>query len=388
MICLWVNKRDWKHPGPILAVGLRNAQSLATVGLETHLCCGEGSTSNTEADLGQFYGMPPHDGLHIHRHRRLPISGSTSIFFRAFALARQLARRDRVAVLTREPGFLPFLALLCRDKRIRGLYEAHNFLADLSWRKTKPGWAERRDGWLERFFLPKVSGLVAITRRQGELYGDLFPRLPICALPLGARPGNITAEDLERRRCLRTLVYVGHLHGFKGVANLLVFARKGSRKAGVRLLFVGGASAQLERFKARVTSPQMADVVTFKPFVPPGELDAILHNEASAGAVLLEDTFYNRNLTCPAKALDYISHGLPVFATDLPSNRDVLGNAAFYIKARKELVKILVTLLGSPEAYATASRAALERARELSWENRARRLADFIQARFDGREVA
>lgn len=383
MICLWVNKRDWKHPGPILAVGLRNAHSFAAAGVETHLCCGKGVPSDTDADLRDFYGVSRQGLFHVHRYGRSPVGGSAAFFCRAFALARRLAGRDRLAILTRDPGFLPFLALLCRNPRILGFYEAHNFLADLSWRETPPGWAEKRDGWLERRFLPRISGLVAITREQGRLYEKAFPRLSVCALPLGARPRGACAEDLDRRRLARTLIYVGHLHGFKGVGSLLTFARKASRRLNIHLSFVGGAATQLERFQARATAAEIRDVVTFRPFVSPAELDEILHREASAGAVLLEDTFYNRNLTCPAKALDYISHGLPVFATDMPSNREVLGDAGFYVKRKKEMMSILLRLLESPEAYADASRAALARARELSWENRARRLIEFIRMKFD-----
>ncbi|HPA20039.1 MAG TPA: glycosyltransferase [Verrucomicrobiae bacterium] len=388
MICLWVNKREWMYPGPILTVGLQNAHSLATIGIETHLCCGSGSASDTDRDLREFYGVEPHELLKVHRLSP-PFGGNcggSALFFaRAFALARRLSKRDRLAVLTRDPGFLPFLACLCRNRAIRGFYEAHNFLADLSWRDASPGWAERRDGWLERRFLPRVSGLVAITRKQRELYQGIFPRLPSCALPLGTRPTAVAEEEMARRRGLRTLIYVGHLHGFKGVSRLLSFARKFSGAANVRLLFVGGAPQQLKRFRARAAALEKSGAVSFRPFVSPGELASILQTEASAGAVLLEDTYYNRYLTCPAKALDYISHGLPVLATDLPSNREILGDAGSYVQSRPELFDALIRLLGSPEAYAAASRAALARARELSWENRARQLAAFILDAFGER---
>lgn len=385
MICLWVNKRNWKHPGPILTVGLQNARSLASIGVETHLCCGEGMRSDTASDLREFYGVGPHDLLSIHRLRSplgTDLGGSALFFARACALAKRLASKDRVAVLTRDPGFLPFLAWLCRDSRIRGFYEAHNFLADLSWRTEVPGWAERRDGWVERWSLNRISGLVAITRRQRELYEGVFPRLPSCSLPLGTRPVPVSEEEIGRRRQLRTLMYVGHLHGFKGVSRLLGSAGKLSRKFGVRLLFLGGAPQQLARYRGRAAELEASGAVVFRPFVSPRELDGALGTSASAGAALLEDTYYNRYLTCPAKVLDYMSHGLPVLATDLPSNREVLGDSGIYVSPRRKFYRSLIELLGSPDAYAATSDAVMARARDLSWENRARRLATFIDERF------
>jgi glycosyltransferase involved in cell wall biosynthesis len=385
MICLWVNKRDWRHPGPILNVGLRNAHSLAAAGIETHLCCGAGDASDTERDLGEFYDLSPEARLRIHRVPRWEVGRhrlSLAIFWRAYRLARSLACRDRVAVLTREPGFLPFLAWLCRDGRIRGFYEAHNFLADLSWREGSAALGERREGWIERRFLPRVSGLVAITESQRRLYEGVFPQLPACTLPLGTSPKPPDEGEIERRRQLRVLVYVGHLHGFKGVSTLLGAAGKLATRQRVRTLLVGGAAQQIERFRGRARVLEKAGAVEFRPFLPPAELEGVLAREASLGAVLLEDTFYNRNLTCPAKALDYLSHGLPVLATDLPSNRDLLGPAGLFTESQKAFRRVVVSLLESPEAYAAAARASIARAKELSWDRRAQRLAAFIDARF------
>ncbi len=386
MICLWVNKRDWLHPGPILTVGLQNAYSLAANGIKTHLCCGMGAASDTARELGGFYGLPPSENLTVHRleARQWLIPGKGPGFYsQACALAKRLTAGDRVAVLTRDPGFLPYLWWLCRDRRIRGFYEAHNFLADLSWREESPGWAERRDGWMERLWLPRLSGLVAITSKQRELYARVFPRLASCALPLGTWPREVSATEMERRRGLRTLVYVGHLHRFKGVGVLLKIARKMSSQWGLKVLFVGGAPQQLDRFRGEAADLVSGGKVEFRPFLSPRDLGGVLASEASIGAVLLRDTFYNRHLTSPAKALDYLSHGLPVVATDLPSTREVLGDAGLYPATKKELKMTLVRLLEEPGAYAGAVGAVIARARELSWEGRARRLAAFIEERFE-----
>src|SRR5260221_12429264 len=58
----------------------------------------------------------------------------------------------------------------------------------------------------------------------------------------------------------------------------------------------------------------------------PEALAVALATDASAGLIPLEDDYYNRNLTCPAKGLDYLAHGLPHIARDLPSTRCLLGS--------------------------------------------------------------
>ncbi len=82
----------------------------------------------------------------------------------------------------------------------------------------------------------------------------------------------------------------------------------------------------------------------------------------------------------PAKALDYLSHGLPVIASDLPSNRSVLGEAALYIPPADTaaLRATLLALLDDPAAYRQRSALAWARGQELSSTERARGLIAWL----------
>ncbi len=101
-----------------------------------------------------------------------------------------------------------------------------------------------------------------------------------------------------------------------------------------------------------------------------------LATRASVGIVALHDTFYNARLTCPAKALDYLSHGLPIIASDLPSNRSVIGDGAIYVPPNDTpaLRAALLALLDDPAEYARRSALSFQRAQELAWPERARRI--------------
>lgn len=396
MTFLWVNKRDWRHPGPIVNVGVRNAASLAARGRETHLVLGAGAPSDTAADLREFYGVSVNGTggqpfLHVHRVPRrrllLGVAGAESsvpIFWHAFRLAQRLARRGGpVTVVTREAAFLPYGVLLRRCTRhVRVFYEAHDLYADLSWRATdgrSVRWGDRRQGFLERWCLPRFDGLICITEAQRALYKKLFPDLPAVALPLGTDPQP--PADNEARRRGRRLVYVGHLNRHKGVDGIFRAAPRLAR-AGVHLALWGGYGRQAEAFRARAATEGWGDMVEGAGFRPPEELRRDLATRAGVGLVTLEDTFYNRHLTCPVKALDYLSHGLPVVASDLPTTRGVLGDrgAARYVHPADPdaLADAVLGFFDDPVVYARAAAAARARAVELSWAERAARLEAFV----------
>lgn len=386
MIIVWINKRDWKTPGPIVNVAVHNAASFADLGYETHLCIGAGSESDTDKDLIHFYGLPPRGGLTVHRVHRWRLGSSSyslSVFQYAHRLIRALGSRDRVAVFTRESGFLAPLAWLCRHPRIHGFYELHDFYADLSWMDHKET-GFYREKLYEYLFLPRIDGLVCITHAQRDLYRKVFPRIPSCAFPLGTKP-VVSPFSSEERRKRRTLMYVGRMHSGKGLDFLLGVARRLS-KAGVTMLFWGGKDSKVSKLKEKARSCGAVDSVRFVPFQPPEEMHRAIAEKASLGVVMLEDTYYNRYLTCPVKALDYLSHGIPGIGSDLPSVREVLGDAGTYVPAGDEegFFRAVIGLLDDPDRYRRMSALTQKRAAEITWKKRAEALTAFAKSTAKG----
>jgi glycosyltransferase involved in cell wall biosynthesis len=399
MVFLWVNKRDWRHPGPIVNIGLRNAYHLAEIGFETHFCLGAGPDSDTNEDLQAFYRLAPTPLLHVHRITRkglvdlgrgkYPATTSRRIFSEVSRLvARFLAeRRGPIVVLTREPTLLPRLAWLCHryGDRVRAFYEAHDYYADLSWKKKegkKIKSADLRQNWLERLFLPQIDGVIGITSEQARLYARQFPRLPTIYLPLGV---ELTASeeniDLEQRRAQHRLIYVGRLTQSKGLQSLLRSTPQ-LAAANIRLAFWGGNEIQGRKVKEMAREFGFADGVETVATRTPDALATALATQASAGLIPLEDDYYNRYLTCPAKGLDYLGQGLPIIASDLPSTRGLLGSngAARYVAPGDPLgfAQEAIALLENAQTYQTATLAALARAREISWKTRVGKLVDFV----------
>jgi glycosyltransferase involved in cell wall biosynthesis len=384
MIIVWVNKRNWKHPGPIVNMSVHNAHSFASIGLESHLCLGESAPSDTAVDLQTFYGLAPLPNFNVHRiakKRRLFGGDSGSVYRAARKLICELAKKDDVAVFTRECGFLVPLAWMCRKPRIRGFYELHDLFADLSWRQYKPRGKELREKWLERLFLPRISGLICITREMEKRYKQIFPQMPSIAQPLGTK--SLPATDPEKKRLARTLVYVGHMHGPKGISFLQTAAFKLAMH-GVRTEFWGGYEKDALKMQAAAAQKGLSEWIHALPFQPPAVMHEALAERASLGVVMLADTYYNRYLTCPVKALDYLTHGIPALGTDIESVREVLDTAGIYIPENdvEAFTHEVLRLLDDSQAYADATLRTQKRAAQITWEERAKALVSFSRSLF------
>jgi len=270
---------------------------------------------------------------------------------------------------------------MCRGSRVRGFYELHDLYSDLSWRARKPRARDLREKWLERLFLPRISGLVCITREMEKRYRRIFPRQAIIARPLGT--DLLPATDVEARRKSRAVFYVGHMHGPKGVS-FLQKAAIALAGHGVRTEFWGGYENDALRIREAAASRGLSQWIEAVPFQPPAALRSALAERASLGVVMLADTYYNRYLTCPVKALDYLSHGIPALGTDIPSVRELLEDSGIYVaeKDQEGFVSSALRLLDNPAAYAEAVTRTRARAAQITWQERARALADFARDRF------
>jgi glycosyltransferase involved in cell wall biosynthesis len=291
---------------------------------------------------------------------------------------RQLAAGEQVIFLTRELGVIAMLSRLQKrhPDKLRTVYEAHDFHADLS-QRDQADYNDQRKRLNERLFLPRLSGVLCITKEQEQLYRKALPVLNTITLPLGCR--KFDADPVEQRRAHRTVAYIGHLHREKGVPGLLEHAAY-FKEHGIRLQIIGGKREQTDKLLRKIKIDD--HTIECLPAMPPAKLHRHFQESVSMGIVPLQDTFYNRHLTCPVKALDSLAHHLPVIASDLPSTRGVLGKAGIYIptdemSSQKVPAKIR-ELLDSSEDYANLAAAASARALELAWPARAKKISEWI----------
>ncbi len=381
MRVLWVHSGSWKRHAAISYIGVHNAWSFAKIGYETHLLMPDiDSSSETESDLREFYGLEPHPRLHIHRVniRRRWWNIQHPYFTLAERKAHALSRTEPLVVLTREQRFLPQLARIAQNPNCKSLFEAHFLYADQAWRNAASiSRGDQKRGLLERKYFPQISGVVAITSDQLSLYQKTLPRLKGIVAPLGIKTLVLPDEqEIQNRFERRRVAYIGHLMRSKGIPGMLS-ATKALSKKNIQLAMFGGSPAEAKQLLDTEEAKESNFSIT--PFLPPAEMFRELGRVASIGIVALEENFYNRHLTCPVKALDFLALGMPVVASDLPSTREVLGDAALYFPANdgKLMVDQISNLLDNASLYCSLSKIACARATLLCWESRAKELIDW-----------
>ena len=386
MRVVWINKSPWRKAGPIVYMGLLNAAAFAWTDISTTLFVEAGGDSDTDTDLRDFYGLEPHPRLQIRRIAAGP-GRRRAVYSAALAHIGELCRSgETTLVCTRELGCLPALFALRRrhPTTLRVLHECHDYYLSMR-HLPKRDFSALRRHWSERMLLPQADGLICLTEYQRALYQQNLPERPAIAVPLGTLPQPVDTGQLERRRHARSVAYIGHMHDYKGLHALFALAGE-LQNYGITLQAFGGGTAQVESLRQRAREAGVEATLQFTAFLPPRELHTRLASAVSIGLVPLQDTFYNRYLTCPVKALDFMSHGLPVVATDLPSVRALLGETGCYADFDAvPTAKSIVDLLADAALYAVHCQNIMARAAALTWQQRAAALSKFAAAMYSGR---
>jgi glycosyltransferase involved in cell wall biosynthesis len=374
---VWINKSNWKKPGPIVYMGLLNALAFAQHEIETDYFVGYGEESDTEQDLTQYYGLDSSHFLNIVRVKQSSSKGRDVYREAILKISQYLDNGDKVVVLTRELGALSkLLQIKKKNSDLQVVYEAHDYYLSRA-HLPKQGFSALRRQWAEHFLIRKADALICLTEYQRALYQQQLIQLPVLAVSLGCL--NFPRQDAEARRVKRNIAYIGHLHEYKG-SHLIFDIAKLLKSKNTRLFCYGGHLAQIESLQLKAQQQGLNDVLIFEPFVSPADLHQILENDISIGLVPLQDTFYSRYLTCPVKALDFLSHGLPIVASDLPSTREVLQDVGYYCFSSDavQFAQTVEALLDNSLSYQTASENSYQRNTQLQWYKRAEKILQLV----------
>lgn len=379
---VWITKQHWLKAGPMTYMGLLNGRAFADNEIATDFFVRAERNydpARTEHDLLAFYGLEPHPFFTVHA---VPETRAWLRSVYQAAIAKIVAyheQGDDILTATRDYGALTMLLSLKKKyPRIKVLYESHNFFINLKHLDKRPWSLSRlRTRWVERHELFKADGLICLTEHQRALYQHWFPELPTIALSLGCL--SFADQPLpERRRLQRRVAYIGHLYDYKGLELFFELAAL-LKPAQVELRVIGGHAHEVTALQQRADEAGLGETLRFQAFVEPKMLHEILGHDISIGLAPLQDTFYNRYLTCPVKVLDFLAHGLPIVASELPSIREVLQGTGHYCDCRNaaEFADRIIKLLDHADAYQQASLFSDQRAQVLQWRSRARRILDF-----------
>jgi glycosyltransferase involved in cell wall biosynthesis len=229
-------------------------------------------------------------------------------------------------------------------------------------------------------------GLVAISER---LRAELLARLPgldperVLVAHDAVRADRIVAPRLHERGPLRA-VYCGSLHAGKGMETLLPVA---ALVPEVAFEVIGGEAAQIDALRA-----QAPPNLRFLGALPHDQCQRRLADYdialAPYGAVVRGvKTPEHESLAAwmsPIKLFEYMGAGLPIVTSDLPALREILRDRATALMPPPDdapaHAAAIRALAGDPALRLRLARAAQDELRGCTWERRAARILEFLEA--------
>jgi glycosyltransferase involved in cell wall biosynthesis len=335
------------------------------------------------AECLAVYGLKPHPLLSIE-----PLFGTLRYRIRPNVRLRGVLRPSgshgtHWVVSRGEPGILLHQRL--RQIRLRPnerwIYEAHRLCAESGMADTQGhlGMASSEVRGLEKAAVEQADGLVCLTPAVQQALGAHF-RLPenVLILPSGTSLPSEDPPDDSRRDI--AILYAGKLRRRKGVLDLVHAMRYLPE---FRVWVAGGSTEEVSRLRMETEASGVSSRVELCGFVDPGRMHG-LYSRARVGVCPLPsgEGAVSERFTSPLKLLNMMAYGVPVVATDVPSVRHILTHEATGLlvepgnpEALAAAVRRLLTDRPLAHRLAAAARIAAE---QYSWQNRARRLRDFL----------
>lgn len=279
---------------------------------------------------------------------------------------------------SRDSSTLSLLRAADPQHRWRLFYEAHT--------TPETPWSLRQARWLA----PRLDGIVTITDSIRQFYLGLgVPAERLLVAPDGvdlARYTQLPDQAAARARlelpAARPLVcYTGQLYRWKGVHTLIAAM---AALPDALLCLVGGAPGELAEARALVAEHGLRNVIITGHVAP----EVVPLYQVAADVLVLPNTAreaISREHTSPLKLFEYMAAGRPIVASDLPSLREVLRHGENGWLAPPDdpagLAHGIRHLLAEPGLATTLAKKAQLDVQDYTWEQRAKRTLDFLEAR-------
>jgi len=291
------------------------------------------------------------------------------------AVVEHLVREPHAALYTRDFGFLVYLAL-SRSRRLLLaplIYEPHKIYCRTN--RSVPRALEALALRGADFFTPISRGIAE------ELVRDLGVRVErIEVIPNAASLPPESTEPLDDVEREFRILYSGSFLRWKGVDVLLDAVDEWAGEGEWRLVLCGGNRQDESRILDRIARSKVRERIEWMGFLDAHDLDrelrtasvAVLPNTAEANSI---------HYTSPLKLFEYLAHGVPIVAADLPSLREILGreNAIFFTPGDPTALANALRNARADRALREGQRRKNRRlAREHTWAKRAEKIAKVI----------
>lgn len=303
------------------------------------------------------------------------IGENTMFYLTAFKKIIELSKEKKIdIIMTMNTNFLPYLYLLKKIVKAKVFFETHHLYVAPNLREKNN---RKKETLIQKYFLPKIDGIICLQKEQIKLYKDNISQLNYCLARTGVK--NIYKEHKAWEN--KYIGYVGSLDKSKGVKEILK-AFKLVKTKDLKLLLVGGRNEEIiKEYTSLAEELGISDRFKITGWVSRKKLEDYLR-KIKIGIVPAQDTFYNRYITSPMKIFNYFSYGIPIVGSALPTIEEIVTNngGLFYKKGAQEKLAATIDLLASDkDLYDKKSKYIFERASKLTWEKRGEKLINFFE---------
>lgn len=373
---------------------IHTTRALAELGHDVHLFVRR-SWGTSEEEALQYYGLKPHDNLHIHRVPVLNVQGfpgAQKIWNYSYymALLPQLfkqAKSSNSVLFVRDIGFAA--KLLNWNVKCPLVFESHG--VDTMLVKNFSSWQgsdryadtqkhETRISNFEKTVMEKASGIITLTEVLRNCLDELYDLgdKPTQVVADGCLPPEPLPDFLQRDG---SILYAGQLYPWKGV-DLLVEAMKYLPDKTLKILGGLPFDDDKKRLEKKVAELGIKDRVIFLGQVRHNQVARYLR-ESSVGVLPLPDIPPAAIFTSPLKLFEYMASGLPIVLSDLPSLREIIkdGETGLFYKPddAKSLSEALRESLANPVKSEAMAEAAWQKVSEFTWDKRAEKITYFLK---------
>jgi len=212
----------------------------------------------------------------------------------------------------------------------------------------------------------KADGIVAISNGLKNFFESKgFRKITVAhdAVDLKEFEGN---EKADLGIAKKVVMYIGSLYGWKGVDTFLEASKQVTE---AQFVVIGGERNDYPNVK----------FLGYKPY------NELPKNQRAADVLVIPNSGksdISRLYTSPLKVFAYMTSGVPIVASDLPSLREILNeNNAFFATADdpESFAKAIKFVLENPEQAKKRAAQAKGDVQEYTWDMRARKILDFIK---------
>lgn len=334
---------------------MKTCEALALLGHDVELIVPNRKTHITD-DPFSYYGVKKHFPI-----RRLPVWDT--------------AMYGRFGFLLQSLTFACTLRYHLREKTYDVLYSRDEHI--LAFLKAPFVWESHTGAWnrAAQRVARRAKHIVTISNGLKEFYATKGIRAScITVAHDGIDPAqfaNPESKEAARARLglltdTQIAMYIGRLDGWKGTDTLLQAAKL--LPSNVMVVIIGGEPEQVSALSSQYPN------VRFLGFHPYKKL---ADNMVAADVLILPNTGTDKvstTFTSPLKLFAYMTSGVPIVASDLPSIREVLDEHSAILVPPDDVAALATGIQRALQEAGTRATAASERVKKYSWKCRAERI--------------